>query len=1278
MKTKLRRGIVPTVIFFLIAVLICSVGITSELAHAESASYYVCFSTQNYAVRNANLMTEAEGEYYLYNVALTSSADFYVTNGAGLRWYASDDKPMSVEETAELKYDIKFSPDNIYSEETEFAKTDCNFTYRFNVPAEYSVNVDGEETALTFNPYHTAYDLYYASAVFIRAGARVAYGEEIKTVAADGLYRILFTPEKTVGGNVYKFDENGNYGSGDGYEYSIYIEDAPEFYAAFKDEMKIGDADTEINGASAYRLSRYEKNVLAKEYRSAKFFIPERDVDVKYFIYERTPNGSFTLLDDDNDENTAFGKRTATDVGWYSLSFTDGANYSAVLSNEETPFGGWYAAGDFNGFCFDENGLPDPDDGYRFQEIEEGDDDYREDYVQYRLYLTVNENSLKSGNAEFYITDGKSKYKNGGDYIALNTAGRYKIIFSDEHVYGRLRNYKYVLESEDGEYRELTVSTADEFIDFAKKCSESADYSVNLKVYLKADLDFANVKFVPVGSFSGTFYGGYHTLKNITIKNGGDGAAVFTVLNRSAAVERLFLDNMIIESGESDYVGFVGRNYGVVKFVEASGSVSGKSYVGGIVAYNGKSAVDDSSLTTNSDRTAVKAQIEDCVSNVKVVGRVHIGGVVGYNSGEVASCVSFADVTAKRTSSSATVFNVGGIAGYSSGRIVDSVSNSAVTGGSDSLYVGGIAGLCTGEIYFSENKGAVSAARYAGGIAGYYGTVGGSDDRNDFFGGMSLDALIDAYFPSDGEDFEQSDGDANIINYCINNGTATALSYAGGIVGCATVNGLKIYNCASLNDVNATAGSYAGGIVARSDNADIKGCISSGVIQSKGLNGGKYVGGIVGYGGSVFYSMSSATLKGSDYVGGIIGYGIDKAVANYANVLLSVDVNSANKGSVLGFTEAYNKSTDSFGGDVKANYFVGSSGGIGGKDYAKEYGYAGAKIESDNLSSNGALSPYLCEEFDREYWQGGDNTVSYPTAKRFEEVDECAEYGDESKWQALFDKHAEELKTIAQNAARLTYNVTVMEWSKGDLYNDDNEINYENFEIVAVLRAYENETVDIPDLVHAEKRNGQYVRVGDDAEYFADVPISVVADGNISVYVQYTEAVTSITDAENIIFVEGFFRKGTEAKLIQTGNLYSVELTLGDEDVPYENATVKFFVGDKSDKAAVYLVNGATETRVQSAQSGSYVRFEFSQGEYFRIEYLEKKAVPFWAWLLIGVAIAVGAVGAAVLVIGLVRKSKHGKTTAEPLTAAVSQEAVLTEGGSSEDGKKVEETTESD
>ncbi|MDE7380070.1 MAG: hypothetical protein K2N14_03355, partial [Clostridia bacterium] len=561
MYNKIRKLCLIAALFMFT---VCFSGAAAMFAFAEEQNYYVCFSNQNYSVRNANKMEYVESEYVLKNIALSSVIDFYVTDNAGMRWYARDNSPLKVDETGVLNYDILFSPDAAY-------ENGSHISYRFYQPDTYSVEINGTPTQLSYNPYHTAYDLYYISSAELTANTTVSFNEETHTIAESGYYRILFTPEKTVNGNNYRFDENGNYGSGDDYKYSLYIDDAPQYYAVFEN-VEASDGDTQINGKPALALTRYENNVNAAEYRSAEVFAPERDFGIKYRVYELNVDGSFRLIDDDNNDDTEISKITVSDRGWYSLSLTDiGENYLSAFVEQEKTFGDWYLSGEFNGYCFDGNGNIDLSENYKFAEIEDGDDDYDEDYTQYIAYLTVSERELQSGDVEFYITDGKTKFKDGREYIKISIAGTYKIICSEEHNYGRGRNFRYVLQDEGKESTEILISSADEFIAFAKSCSGSADYSVNLKVYLTADIDFAGVDFVPAGTFSGTFYGGYHKLKNITYTDDDNSACVFETLTYTATVERLTVENVALGGKNTEIAGVVGTNYGKVYGVSVSG-----------------------------------------------------------------------------------------------------------------------------------------------------------------------------------------------------------------------------------------------------------------------------------------------------------------------------------------------------------------------------------------------------------------------------------------------------------------------------------------------------------------------------------------------------------------------------------------------------------------------------------------------------------------------------------------------------------------------------------
>ena len=1219
MKSRVRA---LSLIFAVSLFAVCISCAAFMLAFAEESNYFVCFSNQNYAVRNANRMEYEDGEYILKDVVLSPAIDFYVTDNAGVKWYASDNSNMKVEESGVLHYDILFNKDELY-------ENGSHIFYRFHEPDTYYIDIDGESVKLNYNPYNSAYDLYYISSVKLSKNSAVAFNDEQHIIAEDGYYRILLTPGRTVNGNKYLFDENGNYGSGDDFIYSVYIEDAPQYFVVFNNVIADETAQTQIDGKPAYNLTRYENNVAIAEYRSIEIFAPERDFGIKYCVYEQMADNSYRLLDDDNNEDTDISKITVNDRGWYVLSLIDGGeSYLSYFVEQEKKFNAWFIAGEFNGYCFDDYGNIDLSEQYMFSEIEEGDDDYEEDYTQYIAYLTVTEKDLQSGDMEFYLTDGKTKYKDGTDYIKLNIAGKYKIILSEEHNYGRGRNYRYVLEDEKKNGEELLIGNANEFLEFAKNCTKSADYSINLKVYLTADIDFKGVEFIPVGTFSGTFYGGYHKLKNITYSDNGNSACVFESLTYSAVVERLTVENIDLGGKDTQIAGVAGTNYGKIYDLSVSGKITGRDYVGGICAINGVSDTQ----TGNSTDSVNKSSIEKCSNAAEISGETYVGGICGRNTGDIISCLSSGKIYGNKTRSSSSVFGVGGIAGYSFGKIYDCKNTGAVTGGETSQYVGGIAGLCVGEIYFSENSGNIFADKYAGGIAGYYGM---RQTQSSSTGGV---------FGTDNSE-RDSVNSHNILNYNVNYGDVSAYSYVGGVVGnisaltssSVTNRILKIYNCISLGNLSATAGSYVGGIVGYGTGAQIKSCLSSGTIQSKGLGGGTYVGGIVGYGGDIEYCMSSSTLKGDDYIGGIAGYASSEVLGCYTNVVILPSDGARNIGGIAGVSENYSPSKNEFT-LLAGNYYIGNTGGIGGRDYGSSFDDAAACISSEVLSSSGSLSPVLCEQFSREYWQGGKENECYPVLRNFEKAEECKEFDDDKLFLTLFEKYSKTLYDISEDAAQLTYTVTFMEWNKdnGDLY-DEGELLCDNFDIVISVRVFKGQTVEIPQLIYAKLNgNGKYVYEGDEASYFVRFPDVSSVESNLIVYAEYSEIVTSVTDEQNLVFIEGEFEKGTKVQLIKAGSYYTVKITLDDEEVSANGVILKYFVGENAQK---FIAKDGEGNTLESEVSGNYISFEYNGG-YFTVEKQSPAALAFWVWILIGIGGTIVVAGIALLTVYLIKKKR--------------------------------------
>jgi trimeric autotransporter adhesin len=151
-------------------------------------------------------------------------------------------------------------------------------------------------------------------------------------------------------------------------------------------------------------------------------------------------------------------------------------------------------------------------------------------------------------------------------------------------------------------------------------------------------------------------------------------------------------------SGASYVGGLVGYNIGtsgsasVVSTSYAAGRASGTgNYVGGLVGYNGNQATVTTSYATG-----------------QVTGASYVGGLVGYNMGTLD--ISYA------TGNTSGTKNVGGLVGDN----VTSVANTFATGSVSGSVgnVGGLVGINTGTVSSSYSTGSVSGSSEVGGLVG--------------------------------------------------------------------------------------------------------------------------------------------------------------------------------------------------------------------------------------------------------------------------------------------------------------------------------------------------------------------------------------------------------------------------------------------------------------------------------------------------------------------------------------------------------------------------------
>ncbi len=1188
----------------------------SSSSSLSNINYYLCLSNQNYRQKNANRFNyeESDSLYHLEEVTLSNTIDFYVGGDDGTKWLDTDGTNYRVDEANLLSYDFLFSPTKIFSsEENGYTKTNTHFTYKIHTKDNVKILVNEVEKELTYNAYQNVYEAYYLSSIELHANDVVKKEEETHTIENDGYYRIVYTPGKTIDGNEYLFDENGNYGSGDDYIYHLYIEDAPLYYLAFEEQLRSKEEGVGVRDYLAYPLTRDESKVTTPTYRSPSFFVDEENKKLHYMLYRKEKDHYKRVDEDDEWSKTIM----ITDRGWNQFLITDNASSFSLTSEEETAdFKGFYLAGDMNDYLYDEEGRIDLSDDYKFVKIGEDGDYYNKDYDQYLLTLLVDENG-----ASFYISNGKDKYRDGKDLITINDAGRYDILFSEEHVYGRGRHYRYSLLDETKDIEEVEIASTAAWNEFASHCNSDASYSENKVVYLTKDIDFVGISFTPIQNWSGAFYGSFHILKNITLSSNYAQSSVFELVSQKGSIERLLVENFTANLGGTDNVGLVGKNYGNIdKITLSSGELVGKRNVG-LVAINGRAKYEKGDAP-NSNETYQFGTISNCVNRASIRGGSNVGGIAGLNLGIVKGATNEGSVSGYNSSSNATVLNIGGIAGYGVGKIYDSLNKGKILSQNTSLYVGGIAGLDNGECYFVKNEGSVQGDKYIGGIVGYYGSVSKNEnDLTKYFEGTPYEEFVKDYFATGEEEDEQYDGVKNAFAYAMNFASVRAKGYVGGIIGSVSSSSLIIKNSMSHADILASSGNDAGGIVGDLGSASVRSSFSTGKIKAK-----KYVGGIAGNGGTILDSFSSATLEGDDYVGGLAGYA-SAISSSISNTLLLAEESNAHVGEIAGGSSAYIEATSSFSDSFAYNYYVGNKGGVNGVEYASND--AAKHLLPSILASKGTLSSALSLHFDHDYWVGGNDEKTYPVLKNFLEVEKNDDFGDENEFAALFAKNASLLSATAEHDSRITYLVSFMEWREegGDLYNEASELQYQNYENTANVRLYDGDILSAPEFVYAIKKNDQDVYEGKEGTYLVSYSLPSSISSNTVIYASYQKATTALKSEDQNLIVVGLFSEEAKASLVFEGNSYRVKVTMGEQEIPLENVVIKVKKSLFPEQDLYFLTQGGWQ-KIDCQDDGEYFRFVYSSSQAFTGIQKEQKQFPLWATvtlsLLGGIALTSG------------------------------------------------------
>ena len=234
----------------------------------------------------------------------------------------------------------------------------------------------------------------------------------------------------------------------------------------------------------------------------------------------------------------------------------------------------------------------------------------------------------------------------------------------------------------DSNTKTYTVYNADGLLAW----NEAAQKDRLINCTLTADIDLTGKDWTPIGtnfynSYTGTFDGGGHTIKGLTVTTNDQYVGLFGRLGKAGTVKNVVMEGVQITSNHSlGYAGGVaGFSWGgTIENCSVSGSVSGTVSVGGVVGIQWE------------------ASITGCSSSATVKGMVQVGGVAGEtNSGAtMAACYATGNVTIEID----PIDNIlgGGLVGFNAGSSVlacYATGNVTSTGSSTgNVHIGGFLG----------------------------------------------------------------------------------------------------------------------------------------------------------------------------------------------------------------------------------------------------------------------------------------------------------------------------------------------------------------------------------------------------------------------------------------------------------------------------------------------------------------------------------------------------------------------------------------------------------
>jgi hypothetical protein len=270
------------------------------------------------------------------------------------------------------------------------------------------------------------------------------------------------------------------------------------------------------------------------------------------------------------------------------------------------------------------------------------------------------------------FTNGKTfvyKMKNATDWQA---GGEYTYTVS----LAAAKDLGYTIES-DGSY---TVTSADGLMNVAELVNGG---KTDINITLDKNIDLTGKGWTPIGtnydnSYTGTFDGGGHTIKGLTVTTNDQFVGLFGYLNRAGTVKNVVMEGIQITSNHMFGCtgGVVGYSWGTIENCSVSGSVSGTDCVGGVVG------------------SQKAGSIIGCSSSATVKGTHYVGGVAGEKWGTMIACYATGNVTLEI--GSPKNLSGGGVVGLNGGSRVlacYAIGNVNIKGSSTgNVHIGGLFG----------------------------------------------------------------------------------------------------------------------------------------------------------------------------------------------------------------------------------------------------------------------------------------------------------------------------------------------------------------------------------------------------------------------------------------------------------------------------------------------------------------------------------------------------------------------------------------------------------